>query len=677
ATMMTGLEPISHGVHANGRFRVPAKLNTLAEHLRGAGYRTGAFVSAMVLNSRYKLDQGFEVYDDEVQQRSGALDFNVPSRSGEEMTDAAIAWLEKLDGDRPFFLWVHYYDPHQPNLPKPAPFDKIRDRYAAEIAYADAHLGRVLQAVKRIEGERGTLTVFTADHGESLGEHGEMTHGILAYDSTLHVPLILAGRGVERGRRRTALARHADLVPTVLSATGLSVPRELPGRNLLALSAADDDEDAVVGYFESQGSVDELGWNGIGGVRTGRWKYTGEPAPVELFDTDADPQELRNLAEIEPAVRERMEGVWGDFLAAAPKPAKGAELAKMSLKTQEQLAALGYIQAPQRYEEGETPPDPRKFIGVHTWVDQSRTLANKGRYEQAISVLETLRESRSIRALVLRTLAPVYGARGRYDDAVRAYREYIDLTGAQEARVGLARVLLTADRATEALAALDEVAEARAATLVTLRAYTLSRLGRREEAHKLVDEEYASPREAPGRTRLHAALVIDAAPVPDGEQRLRALVAERPRDAVLRSKLGYYLAVWGGKERAEEGVELLRAAVKERPRDADLFANLGWGAYHAGRYEEAIENLEGALLLDDNRSLERLRLASALKGAGKIQQAAISARDALRRQPGAAWAGDARALLAELERELGKANGDGKGAKRAGTKRQESASLGG
>jgi len=252
-TIMTGLEPVARGVHENGRFRVPDALETLAERLRAAGWQTGAFVSAFVLDRRFGLDRGFDTYSDETHRPGGAL-------------------------------------------------EGMHDRYAAAIASADAALGRLLDGIAALGRGRGTLVVFTADHGESLEEHGARTQGILAYDSTLHVPIVLAGPGVPAGVRADTLARHIDVVPTVLALLGLPTPGDLPGRDLLRARA----DDGAVGYFECRGPNLDYGWAVIEGVRTLQWKYTARPEPAELYDVLADPRETSNRADAEPPVRAEM-----------------------------------------------------------------------------------------------------------------------------------------------------------------------------------------------------------------------------------------------------------------------------------------------------------------------------------------------------------------------------------
>jgi tetratricopeptide (TPR) repeat protein len=252
---------------------------------------------------------------------------------------------------------------------------------------------------------------------------------------------------------------------------------------------------------------------------------------------------------------------------------------------------------------------------------------------------------------VLRSLAPVYTEQGRYEDAIAAYRDYIEITGAQEAHLGLARVLLQAEQAAEALETLDALSP-RSPRSEIFRAYALARLGRHAEARAAVDQAFAAQPEAVERLRRRAALVLDVAPLPDGEAELRGLLDAAPEDAALKSWLGYYLAVWGRPEQSDEAFELLKAAAEEAPEDPEILGNLGWGAHKLGRHAEAVEALEAALALDEGRHLERVRLGHALRAAGQPARALALLRQAVALRPGARWAKEARQAMHELEQEL-------------------------
>jgi arylsulfatase A-like enzyme/Tfp pilus assembly protein PilF len=646
-TIMSGLPPLSHGVHNNGRFQVPESLETLAERLAAAGFDTAAFVSAFVLDSRFRLDQGFGVYGDDTLPSGDLLDFSVPSRPGEQVTDEALAWLEERDPARPFLLWAHYYDPHLPHELRPA-FQTLRDPYAAEIAYADAELDRLLEGVERAAGGRETLVVFTSDHGEAFGEHGEPTHGVLAYDATLHVPLVLAGPGVPRGVRSGVLARHEDIVPTVLRRVGLSAPENLPGRDLIEAARSEEQygNEAVVGTFESRGPHFELGWAEIQGVRDRRWKFTASPEPQELYDVLADPRELRNRIGAEPEVHRRMETLYAEVQRASAGSARPAAIADLDPEEEERLAALGYVAAPRKRAAG-VAPDPRPLVGVWYWVEGARAMAQAGSWDRAIETLETLEHSPSVRSVVLRTLAPLYVVLGRYDAAEAAYREYLELTGSREAHLALARVALSNDAPERALERLDALS-VRAPGVEFLRARALMRLGRVEEARAAIDTAFSAPGDGNARLQRRAALVVDVAPLEGGERELRALLAEAPEDPLLESWLGYYLAVWGRPEQGEEAWNLLEsaAAAADRPQ---IQSNLGWGAHQLGHTEVAIAALERALELDPRRLQDRARLGMALARAGDAEAARDALRTAVQGRPGAPWAARARRTLESLE----------------------------
>ena len=267
-----------------------------------------------------------------------------------------------------------------------------------------------------------------------------------------------------------------------------------------------------------------------------------EPDPKSRLSDVSDPDEAMNLATENPEVLSQMRATLERVRAEQTLTEVASQISDLDLEEMEQLAALGYIEAAATFAPEERP-DPRRFVGAHTWVQAGRTMASQGQYDRAIELLETFVESRSVRALVLRTLAPVYVEAGRVDDAIRAYGQYIELTGSSEARLGLARLFLRNDRPEEALdviASLDRPT----ASGTLLRAQALARLGRHAEARAAIDS--TSPRRNRAQRRHNRAhLVLYAAPVSDGEEELRGLLAEAPQDAVLKSRLGFYLSVWG------------------------------------------------------------------------------------------------------------------------------------
>jgi arylsulfatase A-like enzyme len=259
ANILSGRYPVDHGVHDNSGFRFPQGTDSLASLLRSAGYATGAFVSAFPLDSRFGLDRGFDAYDDQLGDPEARTAFLMPERPGARTVERAMAWRQAHAGQRTF-TWLHLYEPHFPYSP-PEPY---RSRYAkspyhGEVAYADSLLAPLLEPLLAAGSAGRTLIVLTADHGEGLGEHGEKTHGIFAYESTLRVPLVLFAPRLFGARTIDDLVRHVDILPTLLDALGMTPPEGLAGRSLLPL-AAGRTLAAASSYFEALSSSVNRGW---------------------------------------------------------------------------------------------------------------------------------------------------------------------------------------------------------------------------------------------------------------------------------------------------------------------------------------------------------------------------------------------------------------------------------
>jgi arylsulfatase A-like enzyme len=339
ASLLTGLDPPRHGVRHNGVYRLDGEIETLAERFRAAGYTTGAVTGAVVLARRYGLDQGFQSYDDGTSsRRSGAGGFL--ERRAAEVTERALAWLAQAT--RPFFLWVHYYDPHHDYRP-PQPFAErfSASPYDGEIAYVDTQLGRLLDGLEPGGSHRETLILVTSDHGESLGEHGESTHAYTLYDAVLRVPLILRGPGVPRGRVVESLVRAVDVAPTLLALTGLPVPAEADGEPFIPHLMDGASPPARVAYAETLATRIEQGWSPLFAARSEHHLLVRAPRP-ELYDVRADPAQLENLAESDPdRVHSAMERL-GQALEGRMGECEPQTRLALDGESLGQLRALGY-----------------------------------------------------------------------------------------------------------------------------------------------------------------------------------------------------------------------------------------------------------------------------------------------------------------------------------------------
>jgi len=363
--ILTGLYPYQHGVRDNAGFRLGAKTPTVAARLKEKGYTTGAFVGAFILDARYGLAQGFDHYEGLYEHTEENLDFDIRQARADEVVKAALGWWRQNEGKRRF-LWVHVYDPHAAYDP-PEPFrTRFQDSlYLGEVAFTDAALAPLLDTVRA--AQPAPLLVVTADHGEALGEHGEMTHSLFAYESTLHIPLLVACPDLVTSGRDTTAARHVDIVPTVLDALGIPAEASLPGRSLLASGRSEAPEGT---YFEALSSALNRGWAPLRGLLLGGEKFIDLPVP-ELYDLKADPAEEKNLVD---ARRDAVRKLRPRLTAL---PAGPMERGTIGSEEAAKLQALGYLAGSAEQKTSYGPADdPKNLIAVdrqlHDVVDKSQ-----------------------------------------------------------------------------------------------------------------------------------------------------------------------------------------------------------------------------------------------------------------------------------------------------------------
>ncbi len=308
ATMLTGVIPPEHGIRDNTLFRLDPEARLVSEALRRNGWRTGAFVGSFVLDGSYGLDQGFEVYHAPKQNRL-TPEARRGERGADKVVSDAIAWLATLDPEEPYFAWLHFFDPHSPWMPPDRFHREMASPYDGEITFCDEQLGRLLEWLARQGRDTNLLTIVTADHGEGLGDHGEDSHGLLLYQSTLRVPLIIHGPWVStaQGSSISEPVGTVNLARTILSIAGLS-SEELPnarGSSLIVDGAAAPPVEGRAVYIETMSPNYSFGWSAARGVVWQQNKLIDSQSP-ELFNLDDDPEEVKNLAPTDPAQVDRM-----------------------------------------------------------------------------------------------------------------------------------------------------------------------------------------------------------------------------------------------------------------------------------------------------------------------------------------------------------------------------------
>ena len=597
ATLLTGLEPPSHGVRHNAIYRL-GESETLAQRLADAGYRTGAFVGSFVLAAGTGLSQGFGRYDDTMSRQAFSQGVFL-ERSAEEVTTAALHWFGETDG--PIFAWVHYYDPHLEHR-APAPFaERFPERpYDAEIAYVDQQLGKLVDAFRRRFGGESALVVVTADHGESRGEHGESTHGYTLHDGVLRVPLIVSGAGVPAERRVEEVVGVVDVAPTILSLAGLQPIPGADGRDLSAHWGEAPEAAAPAArriYSETLATKLDHGWAPLYSARSERWRYVRAPRP-ELYasdDSSAAPENLLSAghelaSQAVVKAREEHERAIDEVLA------KGVESQRqeVDIATRKALEALGYAipEAPIA-ESGIDPKDGMVYLARYREALQAFA---ERRHDDARRLLEEVIRDSPASADAHSMLSRVLSLEGELERArvharrasalVPASSRYLALLGMMELQLGSAGA---AGAAFERARMRDEnVAELQVGLL-----WLAARDGRASQA--LAHERRATELGA-GRWEIQqwiGSLWISLGRLDRAQRAFERAAGLAPNESQPRADLALLWVRRGEDQRAQEAMAVAGPAVAT----AAFRNRLGIAQAQAGDPERAVATFE-ALLRD-------------------------------------------------------------------------------
>jgi arylsulfatase A-like enzyme/Flp pilus assembly protein TadD len=416
--ILLGLTPNAHGVHDNSNFIVREDFLTLAEWLKGQGYATGAVVGAFPLDSRFGLTKGFDFYDDNYGSQ-GPMDMTFVERKADVVVAKGLEWLKAQTG--PWFLWIHCFDPHQPyDPPEPYKTQYAQNLYDGEIAFVDSALGKLLDFLKERGLEGRTAVVLTADHGEALGEHGEMTHGYFAYNATLRVPLIMTLPGVKPGRVEGDVC-HIDIFPTLVDYLSQKKPEPLQGLSLLPFVQGKALPPRAI-YFEALTAYYNRGWAPLRGYLQGTEKYVDLPIP-EVYDLGNDFNELDNLAA--KADLEKCRKVLAELVKAESSPLAAAAGQAMDRETAAKLRSLGYLASPQgpSRKTFTAADDLKTLLPYHTKWMAATAAYSAGRVDEGIRLLKEIISERKDFDLAYTYLANFYKAEGRPRDSETVLRE--------------------------------------------------------------------------------------------------------------------------------------------------------------------------------------------------------------------------------------------------------------
>jgi arylsulfatase A-like enzyme/Flp pilus assembly protein TadD len=623
SSIMTGVSPAVHGARDNGLYVLSPENDTLAELLQRNGYRTAAFVSSFPLRRRFGIDQGFQLFDDDLdagrvrwsEAPPTVKDELLDQRSGDATMSAALGWLRQVGRERPFFLWIHLFDAHQPYEP-PSPYKETftKEPYDGEVAFVDEQFGRLTAELDALGLRRDTAVVVTGDHGEGLGDHGEVTHAMLTYDSTMRVPLLMRVPRLPTGRVVEEPVGLVDLFATVLDVAGVTTPAS-EGTSVLPLlrrsGPSADPWRAQALYFESEAGANGFGWAKLSGMRSGRWKYI-RGAREELYDISTDPGEKTNLLADQDRAGDlaTMRALLDRYLSrATPRAQPASTRLQQTAETRARLAALGYVSGPEG-GAGDDParaPDPTAHVNIiNDWSAAREAIGGKD-YDRATDRMARLLRYEPDNPSLLIMQGVLYSRTGRDADAIamfeRALPRAIKDAGAQ---AELADVYRRMGQPAKSIEALERCADLdplqKPAYLISIAALKRS-MGDLDGALAAARE---SARLAPERSEPHwmeGTLWVRRGDLAQAEQAFRRALAISPAEPRYHQNLA---ALHVDQGRAAEAVTEARAALKLAPEYPEARYVLGLALIRTGEMEAGRRELEQLV-----RALPGSRLAKA------------------------------------------------------------------
>jgi arylsulfatase A-like enzyme/Tfp pilus assembly protein PilF len=630
ASILTGLSPLGHGFRNNSGFVLAPTIQTAAEDFKHAGYRTGAVVAGFPLDRRFGFDQGFDVYEDHLPRGNDPRRTPYVERPANATTDAALRWLAsaKNDGSTRWFLWVHYYDPHAPYEP---PGD-LATRYASslydgEIAFVDRELGRLLRGLEEQQEVGRTLVVATADHGESLGEHGEGTHGVFVYDATIRVPMIMAGPHIAAGRSSDTVARLIDVLPTMLDYAAVPLRADLDGRSLRPTIEGHAMGD-VPAYAESLYAQFELGWAPLHAWRTATAKFIDAPR-AELYDLEHDASEVTNVAADHPARAEELR----QALEVALRRSAPSASAAVDPEAAERLRALGYVSGgtvPR--STGRPLRDPKDGVRILPRLNRGMSAA-RVEPETAIRELTAVLADDPDLMMARRTRAVAYAAARRHELAIADLR-YLDahkqLT--PEDAIVLGDNLRFAGKVTEAAAVLERTARENPKFPQPLLSLAEVRIQERnyDEAARICERALQLVPDHIEALRRLGDLALLRADLEAAGTRYSRILTLDATDVPALTKLG---VVRMRTSKPDDAMQLFHQAIDREPKNAEALLYLAGVLASRGRPSDALPYFERALDAEPHSTMALNGLGLTRLALGDSAGAAEAFRKSLRLDP--------------------------------------------
>ncbi len=385
-SIMTSHYPVKHGVRDNGTAHLSNEYSTLAEVLKSHGYQTAAFVGSFVLDHRFGLNQGFDVYNDRMPADLTVLEKLEAERNADAVYSAFSEWFVRNAKKQPYFLWIHFYDPHAPYDPPELYRSKYpNDPYAGEVAYTDAVIGKILNNLKTQDSNNQIIAVV-GDHGEGLGQHQEATHSLLIYNSTLQVPMIIDAPGlISAGTTFPYLCRTIDLAPTLLDLAGIQ--NDLKGQGISLKKSIEQMKDpGIISASESLYPKINLGWSELRGIENDQFHFIDAPKP-ELYDVIDDPDETKNLMNKQAAIAGNLQNTLNQLYQGSSSSAQNSQ-PEMDAETKERLASLGYVSGSNTAPNQSSRIDPKDKMKVWNDIQAGIFEFGRGNYQGAVKILE-------------------------------------------------------------------------------------------------------------------------------------------------------------------------------------------------------------------------------------------------------------------------------------------------
>jgi arylsulfatase A-like enzyme/Flp pilus assembly protein TadD len=594
ASILTGATPLYHGIHENSQFILTEKYLTLAEHVSSAGYSTGAFVGAFPLDSRFGLNQGFDVYDDNYGSH-GTQTFAYVERRAEIVVERALEWLRRQSG--PWFLWIHVYDPHQRYDP-PEPFKSRYPgrHYEGEVAYTDHSLGKVFDYLDEAGMFGRTLIALTSDHGEALGDHGEKTHGYFAYNATLHVPLILVSPDIKPGRT-AEYACHSDIFPTVCAILGLDTPGEVQGVSLVPAARGKELPERLI-YFESLYPYYSRDWAPLRGLFSGKHKFIDLPI-TELYDLKLDFNEMNNISSKEK------NGAYAkslhEYIQKNSAPEENPRTRKADPDVLRKLRSLGYLgggSGGSRRKSCTADDDLKTLLPFQAKLMDSMRAYDRADYAAAERLLMEIKAQRKDLTQAYAYLSEVYKQKGDMESAVAVLEEGCrNNPGHYQLLQSLGITLVEAGKSSRAIVMLEQGLDIvdYDPELWNYLGVAHWHLGRYEEAEAAYEKALQRDANYPVVYNNLGALYLSRALKHKSSQDLRKAIENYthaieldPEYAEAYNGLG---TAWGQAGRLKEAVSCWEKALFLEPIRPDSLFNLGLAYRAIGERNKALDYL--------------------------------------------------------------------------------------